>query len=182
VLRILAFVPFAVVTVWFLQQTNLLPFPPLYIGLPIIYGVLFSPLHFGSPKSYVMIWVYILFSIGSIPLPALLFFHLRGLAKRVRSAHLAEHCAIVGIGASMSVLFVIAASMSLANRDVLWLDDNWENRSKVALALLVPLRVFACLFLLWSLYLLIRFAISFRRATRHLNLKWRNDDHSAPHQ
>ena len=36
--------------------------------------------------------------VGIIPLPLLIMLRLRGLAKRARSAHLAEHCLIVGIG------------------------------------------------------------------------------------
>src|SRR5688500_14287690 len=39
-------------------------------------------------------------AISIIPFPLLLFARLRSLARRVRSAHLAEHCAIVGAGMS----------------------------------------------------------------------------------
>jgi hypothetical protein len=41
-------------------------------------------------------------------IPLLLFLQLRGLAHRVRSPHLAKHCAIVGIGATIAGLYTAA--------------------------------------------------------------------------
>jgi hypothetical protein len=37
-----------------------------------------------------------------------------------------------------------------------------------------------CLFFLWSLYLLMRFAIAFRIAATHLRRKWARDERSLP--
>jgi MFS family permease len=120
----------------------------------------------------------ILLSLLSIPLPLLLFLHLRGLARRARSAHLAEHCKIVGIGASASILYIIAVIFFLNHATSLGLDQYWTDRSNIALLLQTLLGVAATLFILWSLYLLLRFAIAFHIAARQLKHKWTRDDRS----
>jgi hypothetical protein len=118
--------------------------------------------------------------VGCLPLPALLFFRLRGLAKRARSAHLAEHCAIVGIGASAALLYLIGAYYVLEHADDWGWGTNWAGRSQGALLITLIIAVAAFLFALWSLYLLVRFAIAFRRASRQLRHKWKRDDRAAP--
>lgn len=115
-------------------------------------------------------------TIGCAPLPMLLFYQLRSLAKRARSAHLAEHCAIVGIGTSLALLYgagYIAFAEITSRMD---LGIYWLERSMVALIVMLILTVAASLFILWSLYLLIRFAIAFHLAARELNRKWQRDD------
>ncbi len=114
------------------------------------------------------------------PLPLLIFARLRGLAKRARSAHLAEHCVIVGIGASCAMLYLAAIVVLSANSQQIGLGQNWMGRSNVALALVTLLAVAALLFAMWSLYLFVRFAIAFRRAARQLRRKWDHDDRSLP--
>jgi hypothetical protein len=121
------------------------------------------------------------FFLGIIGLPLLsllLFLHLRGLAKRAGSAHLAEHCLIVGIGSAATVMYVFAAAEILEHGQRWGLDEYWDARSKVSLALALILRVAACFFTLWSLYLLIRFAIAFARVAREIRGKWKRDDRS----
>lgn len=114
--------------------------------------------------------------IGSLPLPALLFFRLRGLAKRARSAHLAEHCAIVGIGASAALLYLVGAYYVLEHAERWGWGTNWAGRSQSSLIIVAIIATAAFLFALWSLYLLARFAIAFRRASKQLRQKWTRDD------
>ena len=112
----------------------------------------------------------------SAPLPFLLFRQLRSLAVRARSAHLAEHCTIVGAGSAGALLYVGFMFVVLTNAERWGLGSAWQGNSKVALVLMLVMSVCGLLFLLWSVYLLVRFAISFRRAARQLRVQWRRDD------
>lgn len=114
------------------------------------------------------------------PLPLLIFMRLRGLAKRARSAHLAEHCLIVGIGASCALLCFAAFVVLSGNAEQLRLGQNWIGRSQVALGLMTVLGTGALLFTMWSVYLFVRFAVAFRGAARELHGRWRTDDRSLP--
>ena len=67
------------------------------------------------------------------PLPLLLFLHLRSLAKRARSADLAEHCLIVGIGTASAILVTGAYSVVAANAEAWGFGTYWQSRSTVAL-------------------------------------------------
>jgi len=116
-------------------------------------------------------------TIGCMPLPLLLFCRLRNLAKRARSAHLAEHCMIVGAGASLSLLYVAFVWVLTTNGDE-WFGTWWTGRSQVLLVLELILGVLACLFFLWAVYLLVRFSIAFWMAGRKLRRKWREADRS----
>jgi hypothetical protein len=107
-------------------------------------------------------------TVGTAPLPLLLFRHLRGLAKRARSAQLAEHCTIVGIGTAASLLYVAGAIELFENAPMLGLGDYWVDRSSVPLALMLILGVAAALFTLWCVYLLLRFTMSFVAAARDI--------------
>jgi len=84
--------------------------------------------------------VLILATVACAPLPLLLFYRLRGLAKRARSAHLAEHCIIVGVGVSLSLLYLAAAWIVFMHGDD-WFGDNWTNRSNVSGRRARPLHV-----------------------------------------
>ena len=99
-------------------------------------------------------------------LPLFLFIHLRGLAKRAQSAHLAEHCMIVGIGTFVSLLYVAAVNAIVNNERSLGLETDWETRSTVSLIMMLVLGVASGLFLLWSVYLLMSFADAFWTASR----------------
>jgi hypothetical protein len=127
---------------------------------------------------YVVAFAPLLTIVLSSPLPVLLFFQLRSLARRARSAHLAEHCAIVGIGAGASVLYAAAFYALNVYAEQLHLGTTWSTSSTSSLLLAVLLSTAAILFMLWSLYLLIRFAIAFRLAARSLHSTWRRDDRS----
>jgi len=123
-------------------------------------------------------------AVGAAPLPLLLFLRLRGLAKRARSAHLAEHCVIVGIGATLAFLCIAAEVLLMMNAEKLaaslgW-GPNWETNSTASLVLVLVFDVAICLFLLWSIYLMLRFVIAFARAARQASRKWKRDDHSLP--
>jgi hypothetical protein len=115
-------------------------------------------------------------TLGCTPLPVLLYFQLRSLAKRARSAHLAEHCVIVGVGNSLTLLYVPACLMLMQNAGRWGFGQNWSNRSPAALMLMLVLGVLACLFALWNAYLLLSFAVAFGRASRKLRRQWRQSD------
>jgi hypothetical protein len=128
------------------------------------------------PEFYV---AFFLGTFGLSPLPILLFLYLRGLAKRARSAHLAEHCAIVGIGASATIVYVGAWFIIQDRMSDSRLGDYWFERSTIVFILILAVSVAVLLFALWSLYLLIRFAIAFHLAARQLRRKWSRDDLAA---
>src|SRR5688500_7997959 len=113
-----------------------------------------------------------------LPFPLLLFARLRSLARRVRSAHLAEHCAIVGAGMSATLLMFVAVGRISNHAEQLGLNRDWLSRSTIGLALVVGLIVMMALFAIWSVYLLVRFAFAFRRAARALRREWHGDDRS----
>jgi hypothetical protein len=117
-----------------------------------------------------------LLTLGSIPLPLLVFTRLRGLAKRARSAHLAEHCLIVGAGASASLLIALATLVIFEHAESWGWGDMWVERSNLAIALMLLNAVASFLFTMWSLYLLARFAIAFFAASRKLRRAWTRDD------
>jgi hypothetical protein len=115
--------------------------------------------------------------VGSIPLPLLLFRRLRDLALRARSAHLAEHCTIVGIGASGAVAFAVAC-MFVSDHAEDWLGTYWTSRSQVWITITALMATAALLFVIWSVYLLIRFAVRFGRASGELKRRWMMQDRS----
>jgi hypothetical protein len=106
----------------------------------------------------------------------LLYFQLRSLAKRARSAHLAEHCVIVGIGNAATLLyiplFVILMQYGKDGR----FGSHWMERSSISTGLILTLAVASLLFAIWNLYLLVRFAIAFGRASRQLRRQWTQSD------
>ncbi len=120
---------------------------------------------------------FLIAGVGSIPLPMLLFRRLRDLAKRARSAHLAEHCTIVGIGASAALAFAMACSLA-SNYAGDWFGPYWMSRSRAWIWIMLVPGVASVLFVLWSLYLLIRFAIRFGRASSELKRRWLMQDRS----
>ena len=112
-----------------------------------------------------------------IPLPLLIMLRLRGLAKRARSAHLAEHCVILGIGASISLAYFGIICILTENWSR-WFGASLPLFSNTYCVMLLIFLVAAGLFLLWSGYLTIRFAWAFWKAARELRRKWRVDDRS----
>jgi hypothetical protein len=105
-------------------------------------------------------------TLGSAPLPLLLFLRLRGLAKRARSAHLAEHCLIVGVGAAGSLVYTGVISDVFENPWRYGLGRNWSTSGPASLVLMLTLTIAAILMILWSIYLLVRFTVSFILAAR----------------
>ena len=119
-----------------------------------------------------------LLTLGSIPLPLLVFARLRGLAKRARSAHLAEHCLIVGAGTSASLLIALVTLVVFEHAESWGWGYLWAARSHAAIALMLLIGVSSFLFTMWSLYLLGRFALAFFAASRKLRHTWARDDRS----
>jgi hypothetical protein len=132
-----------------------------------------------TPLGKLWVVVPILLTVGCLPYPLLLFYQLRSLAKRARSAHLAEHCAIVGFGMSFSpanvgvMLLIFETSRRWAR------DTYWTTRGNASLLLMLFMTLLATLMVLWSLYLLVRFAIAFGKASRELRRKWKLHDRAA---
>lgn len=112
------------------------------------------------------------------PIPALLFWQLRSLAKRARSAHLAEHCAIVGIGTSLSLIYVATIVFIASYSESLGFGGYWTSRSNLFTLMLSLVATAAVVITLWSLYLMTRFALAFNRAARQLRTAWNRDDRS----
>jgi hypothetical protein len=115
-------------------------------------------------------------SIALIPLPLLTFLTLRSLARRARSAHLAEHCLIVGVGASSAIAYVVVLGLVSFVARERGQDMQWLERSNVGIGLILAFAVAGLLFAIWGAYLLVRFALAFRRTARQLRSDWRNDD------
>jgi hypothetical protein len=122
--------------------------------------------------------IVLLLTVGMSLLPILLALQLRSLAKRARSAHLAEHCVIVGIGNAVTLLYIPAAAYLIYLGAEGTFGSHWAERSSIWLALMVALLVLSILFALWNLYLLVRFALAFRSASCKLRGKWRHADRS----
>jgi hypothetical protein len=141
--------------------------PIAMIGLQIWIEQFGRPL----PRQWVNVIELTLAYLGLVPLPFLLFYYLRQLAHRARSAQLAEHCLIVGCGGSFCILFPVLFVMT----DGFF--SKGDNLGGMAGALLIAFIISTyILFILWSAYLFIRFAISFNKAARQLRREWKRDD------
>jgi hypothetical protein len=136
--------------------------------------------YYGTGWTVLQMAIPFLLTVGSIPLPLLVMVRLRGLARRARSAHLAEHCLIVGAGTSASLLIGLVTLVVFENAEAWGLGGHWTSRSAGAMALMVLIAVCAFLFAMWSMYLLGRFAIAFFAASRRLRRAWTRDDRAQP--
>lgn len=115
-------------------------------------------------------------TIGMAPMALLLFLQLRDLGRRARNAHLVEHCRIVGIGMSLALVYCAGMLLFQHLADGAFGSSRWWERSMVPIFILLVGSVAASLFILWGVYLLVRFALAFRRASRELQLTWKRDD------
>jgi hypothetical protein len=132
------------------------------------------PAFFGFPLIEIVILG--MATLGSVPLVLLLAWRLRDLAWRARSAHLAEHCLIVGIGTAATLVYVLIAAVIMDYAERWGWGNNWAGRGTVPLLIILVLATAGILFILWQLYLLVRFAIAFGAASRQLDMQWRRDD------
>ena len=105
-------------------------------------------------------------TVGAAPLPILLFLHLRGLAKRARTAQLAEDCLIVGIGVAV-LLLAVPIIVGLQMLGIKFFDDL---PYMVSLLLQATLLATAILLILWSSALFLRFTWRFIAAARAIRL------------
>jgi len=135
----------------------------------------------GRPFEWLITAAAIASTVGAAPLPLLLFLHLRGLAKRARSAHLAEHCMIVGIGTTATLIYTFGVYELLEHARGLGFNEHWTSQATTSLVMASIAIVVGCLFVLWSFYLLLRFAIALTRAARHASRKWKRDDRAVSH-
>lgn len=154
----------------------------LHVDAQLAAGALWSrrPRSWGPPEGSYTFAAFVLATIGCSPLPLLLYLQLRSLAKRARSAHLAEHCLIVGTGNALTLLYIPAFAFVFKNAERWGLGHTWTTRSNVSLVLLLAVFVSAILFGMWNLYLLIRFAVAFAAASRKLRKAWHLADRSDP--
>ncbi len=122
--------------------------------------------------------LYELLAVGILTsvVPMLLFLWLRRIAKRARSAHLAEHCAIVGVGMSVTILFIAFFLWAANDPAQFGLADDWLSRGTLSLYLGMFSIMWPLLFSIWSVYLLSRFAFRFHRVAREQSRAWRSDD------
>ncbi len=104
------------------------------------------------------------------PCCLLTFLYLRRLALRVLDPGLAEHCAIVGCGSATTIILILGF---IAGQDHLQGPSIWS------LVLVGAILVTALLFVIWSTFLLIFFAINFRRAHREALRSWKLADAAA---
>ena len=151
----------------------------LYAAVPILTVLTIYADHDSRLRYAFRNWFWIaqfLLTAGLAPIPLLVFRQLRSLARRIHSDRLAEYCAIVGAGTSLALLYVgfLVIIEELSRRD--YFGTYWMSRSRIATGLFFLLLIAAVLFVLWALYILIRFAIAFRRAARQLDAKWANAD------
>ena len=152
---------------WSLRMAALSPFAAINLLLwPIV-----TKRYFGNPNSDLVLYLFIgLLTVGSAPLPALFFTHLRRLAKRVLNIGLAEHAAIVGAGLSVTLVYIGAAigvSIAMPNSEV----PDWVTTITVLIG-----GVGLMLFGGWSVVNCIRFAMAFFRAYRAARRKWHDAD------
>jgi hypothetical protein len=101
--------------------------------------------------------------------PVLLFLHLRHLALRVLNPRLAEHCQIVGTGASAALLVLLVSSYAPDSLDRSY---TWAYAAAFVVSA-------ALLFLLWGVLSLLRFALALARAWRLSREAWDAADASA---
>lgn len=115
-------------------------------------------------------------TLGSMPLVILVGRRLRAIAGRARSAHLAEHCVIVSVGAAATLAYAFGVMVVTNFAEQLGLGAYWTSRSYVSLGIVLAMTAAGALFVLWQLYLLVRFAFAFGAAARRLRRQWRADD------
>ncbi len=138
------------------------------MGSLIIAGSLVFTFGRGS-TNLTLTWSYIDLGLCLLLIPTyvLTFVHLRTLATRIHHASLAEHCLIVAAGISLSILMPILLQAGVAFAG--------EIKSVVP-PLVVITTIF--LFLIWSTYLLIRFALVFARTANIARKNWHASDAS----
>jgi hypothetical protein len=119
-------------------------------------------------------------TLGSAPFPLLLYLQLRSLAKRARSAYLAEHCVIVGVGNALTLLYIPLFALIMNNAERWGFGHSWTSRSTVSLLMVLAATVSSVLFALWNAYLLSMFSTAFAVASRKLRKAWHLADRSDP--
>ncbi len=117
--------------------------------------------------------------LAVLPLPVLLFWHLSGIGKRLLSRQIAEHSVIVGIGLSGSIVFVLTLYMIAAYGSQIGFPEL-PRRSQIPIISLTLCFTSCILFGLWTIYLLIRFAIAFWIESHAMRQLWRDADRSIP--
>ena len=157
----MGFLPLLAVAVrHFETEYNYSYYPPIYVTYSFTLGI--------DPVALAI--------AACTPLPVLLFRRLRELAKRARNDHLAEHASIVGVGLAGGVLYAAVYALTSTTPERVGLPYNWSYRSTFGLIAVTVLVAAALLFMLWSVYLLGRFALAFRVAARNQRRQWAAGD------
>jgi hypothetical protein len=154
-------------------------FVPLSVLVVIYHNYLFNMIAVHSFSSFEAMLVAECFVLVLTPLPPLLFLQLRSLAKRARCQYLPHDCLVVGFGVPILAMSVVAYGFVSNNPRKFGLTDN--GNSNVSLAVVLCMVILSFGFVLWTLYLLINFAIAFRKAAAEAKKKWLRDDLSLSH-
>jgi hypothetical protein len=101
-----------------------------------------------------------------VPTYVLTFIYLRTLARRIEHPSLAEHCIIVAVGISLTIVVPMLVGVSGVASNSIWL--------------VLPMFVSVFLFLIWSSYLLFRFAVKFGKAAKIAKQQWIAADAAHP--
>lgn len=153
------------------------PFPPL-LALGVAHGLLFSRGYLGGYQfDAPQLAVLLLLTIGSAPLPVLLFVWLRRLAQRVLHPRLAEHATIVAIGYA-GTLVIIPVLAGIYYYESRYGRTHWDGRSPFALGIIIFYIVSIVLFGGWTALNCLRFILAFAKAYRGARRKWEEADRS----
>jgi len=81
----------------------------------------------------------------------------------------------VGIGTASTLVYAFAVAFIQSHADR-WFGDYWSSRGSASLIITLVVGVGGLLFILWQVYLLIRFAIAFGKAAKKLRREWKQAD------
>ena len=109
-------------------------------------------------------------------MPVLLFHHLKGLARRAPAPLLAADSLVVGWIAGLSFGLPLLMLTAMTVGDAVGIGVGKGTLSEVlriAVMVVFILGLTACL---WSLYLLVRYALAFRKSARQARDVWAAND------
>lgn len=135
------------------------------LGAVAVMAVSIANRGFNNPPTGALV---AMIALLSLVVPGMLatYLYLRTLARRVLSRRMGEYATIVAFGGAASTLLFLAWIVAAA------LDYNLDITHDAWFVALVLLFTAVCLFYLWSLLVLILFAVAFARASRAARVLW----------